>query len=196
MPYPRECSPALGDHPGAPGAAARTDAFASGPGRRYVREGTAFGAAAGPGNGWAAAGLKVAAALLPLFACWHATRRGHGRAVKTLAWAEAAVLTGYGLVLTAGGLLVQAGIIRTPGAADHRALAWHAYLWDPWFLVWGLLVAASLLAARYGTKGTPTRRGPHGNGMARCPRSASRLSDARGSHRCPLATASAGDRHP
>ena len=102
---------------------------------------------------WAAAGLKVAAALLPLLACRHATRRGHRRAVRALAWAEAAVLTGYGAVLTTGGLLVQAGVIPTPGTADHRALAWHAYLWDPWFLVWGLLVAASIIAARYGTKG-------------------------------------------
>jgi len=32
--------------------------------------------------------------------------------------------------------------------ADHRALAWHAYLWDPWFLVWGVLVTAALLRSR------------------------------------------------
>ena len=32
--------------------------------------------------------------------------------------------------------------------ADHRALAWHAYLWDPWFLLWGLLVTAALLRGR------------------------------------------------
>lgn len=114
---------------------------------------------------WVAAGLKVAAALLPLLACRNATRRGHGRAVRALAWIEAAVLTGYGVVLTTGGLLVQAGVVPTPGTADHRALAWHAYLWDPWFLAWGLLVAASLIAARYGTKGTPARRGARGDGM-------------------------------
>jgi hypothetical protein len=33
-------------------------------------------------------------------------------------------------------------------SADHRALAWRAYLWDPWFLVWGLLVTAALLRSR------------------------------------------------
>jgi hypothetical protein len=110
---------------------------------------------------WVAAGLKVAAAVLPLLACRlatrPATRRGYGRAVRVLAWAEAAVLTGYGLVLTTAGLLVQAGVIRTPRTADHRALAWHAYLWDPWFLAWGLLVGASLIAARYRTKGVAFR---------------------------------------
>ena len=66
-----------------------------------------------------------------------------------LAWAEAAILIVYGLVQTAAGLLVQADVIHASATADHRALAWHAYLWDPWFLVWGLLVAAALLRGRY-----------------------------------------------
>jgi hypothetical protein len=34
------------------------------------------------------------------------------------------------------GLLVQADVIHASVTADHRALAWHAYLWDPWFLIW------------------------------------------------------------
>jgi hypothetical protein len=33
---------------------------------------------------------------------------------------------------------------RGSGLDDHRALAWHTYLWDPWFLMWGLLVAGAL----------------------------------------------------
>ncbi|PZS36509.1 MAG: hypothetical protein DLM59_01075 [Pseudonocardiales bacterium] len=47
------------------------------------------------------------------------------------------------------GLMVQFGVIAASASADHRALAWHAYLWDPWFLVWGLLVTAALLRARH-----------------------------------------------
>jgi hypothetical protein len=43
---------------------------------------------------------------------------------------------------------VQAGAISADPSADHRALAWHAYLWDPWFLIWGLLTLTSLLAGR------------------------------------------------
>jgi hypothetical protein len=54
-----------------------------------------------------------------------------------LAWIEAGILTIYGLVLTTAGLFVQAGIVSAASKADHRALAWHAYLWDPWFLAWG-----------------------------------------------------------
>jgi hypothetical protein len=55
----------------------------------------------------------------------------------------------YGLVLTVAGLLVQAGAIHASATANHRALAWHAYLWDPWFLIWGLFVAGALLRGRY-----------------------------------------------
>jgi hypothetical protein len=97
---------------------------------------------------WAAAVLKLAAAILPLTA----TGRPSGQAaavrrsrLRLLAWAEAVILTGYGLVLTAAGLLVQTGLVASAAGADHQALAWHAYLWDPWFLLWGVLVAAALV---------------------------------------------------
>ncbi len=65
-----------------------------------------------------------------------------------LTWIEAAVLVIYGLVLTTAGLMVQLGVIAASAPANHRALAWHAYLWDPWFLGWGLLVTAPLLRTR------------------------------------------------
>ena len=48
---------------------------------------------------------------------------------------EAVVFTTYGFALTAVGLLVQAHVIHASATADRRALAWHAYLWDPWFLI-------------------------------------------------------------
>ena len=96
---------------------------------------------------WAAAVVKAIAAVLPLAAAggwrWVAVRP-----VRVLAWAEAVILTAYGLVLTATGLLVQAGVIAAAPDADRRALRWHAYLWDPWFLVWGILVVIALLRSR------------------------------------------------
>jgi hypothetical protein len=99
---------------------------------------------------WAAAGLKVIAAVLPLPAvsAQAPARPRWQRLLRALTWTEAVILTLYGLVLTTAGLLVQSGVITTPASADHRALAWHAYLWDPWFLLWGLLVAAALLRTR------------------------------------------------
>lgn len=94
---------------------------------------------------WLAAMLKLIAAVLPVWAVRHADSTRRDRTVWVLAWGAAAVLILYGLVLTAAGLLVQTGVIHASSNADHRALAWHAYLWDPWFLVWGLLIAAALL---------------------------------------------------
>lgn len=102
---------------------------------------------------WAAAGLKVIAALLP----WLAVRTRYSAApiarawqprLRTMAWLEAAALTAYGLILTSAGLLVESGLITAAPGADQRALAWHAFLWDPWFLLWGLLVALGLLLSR------------------------------------------------
>jgi hypothetical protein len=95
---------------------------------------------------WAAAVLKVIGAIVSLAAAGQATAAR--RRMRVLAWLEAAILTIYGLVLTAAGLLVQSGAIAPAASADHRALAWHAYLWDPWFLVWGTLVTAALVRSR------------------------------------------------
>lgn len=98
---------------------------------------------------WAAVVVKTIAAVLPLMALRGLSRPAWDRTVWVLAWAEAAILIIYGLVQTVAALLVQADVIHASATADHRALAWHAYLWDPWFLVWGLLVTAALLRRRY-----------------------------------------------
>jgi hypothetical protein len=124
---------------------------------------------------WLAVGLKVIAAVLPLLAVTADTSTGsltrarltRARLIRGLTWIEAVILTGYGLVLTAVGLLVQAGVIGTSATADHRALEWHAYLWDPWFLVWGLLVTAALLRSRRLITGTRSRTGPSAAGSGR-----------------------------
>jgi hypothetical protein len=54
-----------------------------------------------------------------------------------LGWIAAVGLIAYGGVLTVAGLVVQAGLFDAAVHADERALAWHAYLWDPWFALWG-----------------------------------------------------------
>jgi len=99
---------------------------------------------------WLVVVLKAIAAVLPLAAAgsWSWPGRpwpGGPRVVRLLAWSDAVILTLYGLVLTVAGLLVQGGVVRPGAGADRRALTWHAYLWDPWFLVWGLLALSALL---------------------------------------------------
>jgi hypothetical protein len=100
---------------------------------------------------WGAAAVKAVAALLPLLAIevWPRTANsGLRRLARVLAWIETAILIGYGLILTAIGLLVQAGVIKPAARADRLALKWHAYLWDPWFLVWGIFVFLALWRSR------------------------------------------------
>ena len=57
-------------------------------------------------------------------------------------------LTIYGGALTIVGLLVQAGVVDAAADADSKALAWHAYLWDPWFAVWGGAFVVALWRSR------------------------------------------------
>ncbi|MDQ2723778.1 MAG: DUF3995 domain-containing protein [Actinomycetota bacterium] len=125
---------------------------------------------------WISVLLKLAAAALGL-AVTVPPDPPH-KLIAMAAWAAAAVLIVYGSVLTFVGLLVQADVIHAGGDADHRALAWHAYLWDPWFLVWGLLLAVALWRNRAqrkhaGTAATPTmldaRGGPGEHDRAAAP---------------------------
>jgi Protein of unknown function (DUF3995) len=93
---------------------------------------------------WAVVLLKLIAVGLPFGAVSPTPASHRRRALYRLALLEAVILIGYGLILTAVGLLVQAGVIHHSAHADSRALAWHAFLWDPWFLIWGLAVALAL----------------------------------------------------
>lgn len=137
--------------------------------------GVAFGSVGHPAGAavriglWTVVVVKIAAAVLPLLALGRPPASAWQRSIRLLAWADAVVLTSYGLVLTIPGLLIQAGVLHPGRGADRRALEWHAYLWDPWFLLWGLLAGAALLCGqsrgpqRTGRTGTPacsrTRRG-------------------------------------
>jgi Protein of unknown function (DUF3995) len=93
---------------------------------------------------WAVALLKLVAAGLPLGALSATPGSRRRRVLCRLAKLEVVILVGYGLPLTGVGLLVQAGVISRGAHADPRGLAWHVFLWDPWFLIWGLAVALAL----------------------------------------------------
>lgn len=97
---------------------------------------------------WVAVGLKLSAVIAGILAVLP-NRRGRARwLARLVAWTAAIILTLYGGVLTIAGLLVQTGIIPAAPDADHRALAWHAFFWDPWFLLWGLVLGGALWRSR------------------------------------------------
>lgn len=106
---------------------------------------------------WIVVVLKLFGAWLPVAVVSNADQRP-GRLWHRLAQLEAAILTIYGLVLTSVGLLVQAGVIDRGARADQKALTWHAFLWDPWFLIWGLLIIAALRRDRDARRRVPASR--------------------------------------
>jgi len=107
---------------------------------------------------WLAVCLKLCAAVIGLVALRAPARRGWGL-VRTVGWSAGGVLFLYGFVLTVVGMLVQLGVIATTAEANRQALRWHAYLWDPWYLVWGICVLSAMVASRPRHRVTGGREG-------------------------------------
>ncbi|TWP33521.1 DUF3995 domain-containing protein [Leekyejoonella antrihumi] len=101
---------------------------------------------------WMAVVLKLVAVALPLIVVYRHRGARWQRLIGALAWTSGGILLLYGLVLTIVGLLVQVGVVAASATADQHALAWHAYLWDPWFLLWGLLTLVALHSVRRGDR--------------------------------------------
>lgn len=55
-------------------------------------------------------------------------------------WAGTALLVGYGGLTVGVELLVVAGAVDPPAGIDWYAFHWHLALWDPYFVVWGVLL--------------------------------------------------------
>jgi hypothetical protein len=55
-----------------------------------------------------------------------------------LGWAASALLVLYGGVYVLVGGLVLGGVITPSEAVDRHGLRWHVFVWDLWFLLWGL----------------------------------------------------------
>lgn len=102
---------------------------------------------------WVTAALKLVGALLGLSLVQRWGHRLPRWLPLTLSWVAAVVLAVYGGALVAGQLLVQAGAVRASPNMDWTAFHGHLYLWDPWFLLWGLLLGyAAWGRARHGPR--------------------------------------------
>ena len=86
--------------------------------------------------------LKTSGGLLALAMVMPWGQRLPRRALSIAGLAGSALLIVYGAVEVVGEALAETGAV-TPSAPDWTALRWHLALWDPWFLVWGLLLAAA-----------------------------------------------------
>ncbi len=84
--------------------------------------------------------LKVAVAVGPVLL----VRSQGSRRLRATAWACAGALTIYGAVNSVAAWLVLAGVFRPDTRVDRQAMIGHGLLWDPLFLVWGLLLGAGL----------------------------------------------------
>jgi hypothetical protein len=91
--------------------------------------------------GIAAVAAKLAAGALAL-----ALTRPARPGLVRLATVGGAGLALYGGVLVVAGALVLSGVIEPDGQTDEYALRWHVFVWDLWFLVWG--VALTVAARR------------------------------------------------
>lgn len=86
--------------------------------------------------------VKIGFALLP-FTTW--ARGSAVRASRIVSWLGGAVLIVWGGVNTVIGNAVLSGIINVDGGYDRDGMIGHAWLWDPMFLAWGVLLAGALL---------------------------------------------------
>lgn len=96
--------------------------------------------------------VKVTAGLAP----WLLARSGWPLAPlsRAVCWLGAAVLILWGGLSTVTAQLVLAGVIQPGGGFDRSSMLGHAWLWDPWFVAWGIVLVIGLVRSRRG----PSRR--------------------------------------
>lgn len=114
------------------------------------------GDSSGVALAWAATLLKIAGVVYALALVQPWGRVFPRRLMLVAGWAGVALLVAYGLLNVGGGLLVATGLFDAPADVDRYALYWHLALWEPYFVVWGVLlgIAVHHYAAR--TSPTPT----------------------------------------
>jgi hypothetical protein len=88
---------------------------------------------------WAAVALKAVAAGLALMLVESWGRRLPRRLLLALGGVTGAAITLYAAANFVQHTLMASGAIGTPAALGTQALSWHLALWDPFWLVGGLL---------------------------------------------------------
>jgi len=90
---------------------------------------------------WFVGLLKVAGGLLALALVQARGPRRFPRWMLLIGgWGGSVLLVLYGGAQIGVQLLVKTGTIQAPADMDWRGFYGHLYLWDPWFLLWGVLL--------------------------------------------------------
>lgn len=89
---------------------------------------------------------KVAGAVVPVLNDRGSLARP--RMWRGLSWTGSSVLVVYGGLNTVAAMAALGGLISTPATRDRAGLLGHAFLWDPLFLVWGILLGMALWHTR------------------------------------------------
>jgi hypothetical protein len=93
---------------------------------------------------WGAALLKVAGVVYALALVQRWGRVFPRALMLTGGWAGTAVLIGYGGLTVGTEILVAVGAVAPPAGIDWYAFYWHLALWDPYFLLWGVLLGIAV----------------------------------------------------
>jgi hypothetical protein len=91
---------------------------------------------------WATAALKAALAALAL-----SLTRPRGRILRFAGWATGVALTLYGAVGLGEFGLMALGVLEVPADVGPAAVTWYLLLWEPVWLLGGLLFLAAVRAA-------------------------------------------------
>jgi hypothetical protein len=79
---------------------------------------------------------------------WRSFGLGAGPIARSAAWVVAAGLVLYGAMSFVDHLLMEVGARVTPRALGSTAVRWHLALWDPFWLLGGVLFVAAARACR------------------------------------------------
>jgi len=100
----------------------------------------------GPGTALAAtaAVVKIAGVCFALLFAHGSAGRLPRRPLVVTGWLAAGLLITYGAVNMGGAVLALTGAVDGGPDMDRYALGWHLALWDPLFLLWGLLLGLAV----------------------------------------------------
>lgn len=92
---------------------------------------------------WAIGVVKALGGLLALALVQPWGRFLPRRALLTAAWGGGILMVLYGAASWVQEGLMLAGVIPIPSGLGHTAALWHVVLWDPWWLLGGILFVAA-----------------------------------------------------